>query len=257
MPRSGRDASTRTFAPPTSPQATGTPSHGSALPQRPKPMSTYGLPSSRRARFLAATSLAIAREWRGVEAVGRQVHDVADVVDDSVAHDVVGGEEHSPAGSGLVREVDELRRDDHRPHLQQAEPERRGSAAGRASRRTRSRPVRRPPSRRARGATSNRSLSGKLLVDEQRREVDDAGALRLRARARDGPRRRPRWTRSSAACRPLRPPERAADEVLGLAHRVVGWRLSHVHRPELGLRGLEQVGGAKRRAPTRAGWAGE
>ena len=62
MPRSGRDASTRTFAPATSPQATGTPSHGSALPHRPKPMSTYGLPSETRARFLSATSAAIARE---------------------------------------------------------------------------------------------------------------------------------------------------------------------------------------------------
>ena len=93
-----------------------------------------------------------------------------------------------------------------------------------------------------------------LIVDEERREVQDAGPGHAGARHETIRGGVPGGRREAQRAVLFGVHERASHEVLGLAHRVVGRRLSHVHGPELGLRALEEVGGrGERRRRARMG----
>ena len=142
--------------------------------------------SSRRRRLSAAISAAIAGVFARVEALGHEVHDVGDPLDDAVPHHVVGRDERRPAAArGAVRSTTSEEAA-IAPGLQDAEARSGRRPRPAASRRTRARPAR--PSRRpvTREQRPDERGERQLVEGEERRERRGRGARRGPRPARAG-----------------------------------------------------------------------
>ena len=141
-------------------QSTGIPSHGSELPQRPKPMRRYGRPASTRRPVQVRDVGRDGARPSGVERLGADEDDVDEPVVDAVAHDRLGHDEAARVVQLVGRDRHRLRRDGHRAHLQEARGARADRPRAPASARIRFRPARRAPPRTPRAARGSSRFSG-------------------------------------------------------------------------------------------------
>ena len=254
----GSVASTMALAPPICDHSTGMPSHGSELPQRPKPIEQVGPAGVHQVEVEPRDLRRDRRRVARLEALRLHVDDVVDVVDDAVAHDAVGRER---AGR---RAVDRGRGRAPRPRLDTAIGRtcRKPNCAGpspSSRERHRELDLDRAAQRVRHSASSDRrrSFSAVLLQHEQRREGERARPADAHAH------RQPVGLRvvggRDVAQRLVLLGVLAGCPAPGTRSRRPGRRraAAHVDRPEVHLRLPHQLADRRVRAASPAGCAGE